>query len=108
MSNRETFPPSVSPFVGDLSAIPGATLEAGLPTEQANLTYSAVGEQWEPQVPPNASILLNGFISNSTLVGFLILSDDYDFLVDHVGLGILVNWSLGFGFNVYVNGTGVA
>jgi hypothetical protein len=117
--NRETYPAAQSPLTGDISGPASAqtvtvvglqtnSVASGLPSEQARLTWSAVTQEWVPQVPSNMSILLNGFISGGNLIGFIDISDDYDFLVNHVGLEVLVNWTLGFSFNVYVNEMGVA
>jgi hypothetical protein len=120
MSNRETFPASQSPLTGDISGPAGATsvtvvgiqnipVEHLGPTDQMNLTYNAVTQQWEPALPGNISVILNGTADSlGVLTGFTIISDDYDVLVNHVGLEVLVGWPYGFGFNVYVNGTGVA
>ena len=120
MANRETYPASQSPLTGDISGPAGAQrvtvvglqgnpVAPGGPKEQARLTWDAVNGDWESKVPGNMSILLNGTPDGSgNLAGFLDISDDYDFSVNNVGLESLVNWTLGFGFTVYVNGMGVA
>jgi hypothetical protein len=117
--NRETFPASQSPLVGDISGPAGARLvtvtgiqrnpvSPATPTQQARLTWDGVLEQWEPLVPGNMSVLLNGYYDETgDLIGFEDISDDYAFSVNNVGLEVLVSWAYGFAYAVFVNGSGV-
>jgi hypothetical protein len=119
MANRETYPASQSPLTGDISGPAGATsvtvvglqtnpVASGAPLEQSRLTWNAVLGAWEPEQPGNMSVLINGTPdSQSVLTGFTDISDDYDFLVNCVGLDALVSWTYGFTYQVFVNGTGV-
>ena len=109
MANRETYPASQSPLQGDISGPAGATTVTVVgirttpvapisPTDQQELTFSALLGEWIPQSPGNVSIEING----------LDVSDDYSFLVNCIGLDVLVGWTHGFAFQVFVDGTGVA
>jgi len=121
MANRETFPASQSPLTGDLSGAAGATnvtvvglqtipIDPTPPTDEERLVCDVELNEWSPQLDANISITLGEFL---TAGGEIIsrgqkLSDDYDFLVNCVGLEVLVGWSHGFSFQVFCNGTGVA
>ena len=124
MSNRETYPSAQSPLTGDISGAAGETnvtvvgiqtipVDPTPPTAEEEFYFDqALGLQgeWSPRLDSNRSITLGTFLTNS---GEIIsrgqkLSDDYDFLVNCVGLEVLVGWSHGFIFQVFVNGTGIA
>ena len=119
MSNRETYPASQSPLQGDISGPAGATLvtvtgfqgipiQPGVPTDSAGWIYDANANEWFWEIPPNIAIILNGTPNGvGVLTGGEIMSDDYVISVNNVGLEVLASWSLGFGFKVFVNGTGV-
>jgi hypothetical protein len=81
--NRETFPASLSPIQGDVSAPAGARLATvvgirgtpispSVPTDQNVLRFSATDNQWEPSFDSCTSILVNGVPT----------SDDYDVYVN--------------------------
>ncbi len=124
MANRETYPASQSPLTGDISGAAGETNVAVVgiqtipvdptpPTAEEEFYFDqALGLQgeWTPRLDSNRSINIGTF---ATAGGEILsrgrkLSDDYDFLVNCVGLEVLVGWSHGFAFQVFVNGTGVA
>lgn len=121
MSNRETYPAAQSPLQGDVSGPAGATLTTvvGLqnvpvspatPIDQDLLTYEFAPNHWRPRAPGNVSITIGTFAETAgeiTSKGVPI-SDDYDVLVNCVGLEVLVGWTLGFAFQFWVNGVGVA
>jgi hypothetical protein len=123
MSNRETYPAAQSPLTGDLSGAAGQTtvtvvglqtipIDPTPPTAEETLIFDAhlgLQGQWTPRLDANVSVTIGEFL---TAGGEIIsrgrkLSDDYDFLVNCVGLDVLVGWSHGFAFQVFVNGTGV-
>ena len=124
MSNRETFPASQSPLTGDISGAAGETnvtvigiqtapVDPTPPTAEEEFYFDqALGLQgeWTPRLDSNRSITLGTFLTDSgeILSRGRKLSDDYDFLVNCVGLEALVDWSHGFAFQFFVNGTGVA
>jgi hypothetical protein len=119
--NRETFPSSQSPLTGDISGAAGQTnvtvvglqtipIDPTPPTAEEELYYDVGLLEWSPRLDANRSITLGTFATDS---GDIIsrgqkLSDDYDFLVNCVGLEVLVGWTYGFSFQVFCNGTGVA
>ena len=121
MSNRETFPASQSPLTGDISGAAGQTsvtvigiqtvpVDPTPPTAEEEFFYDVDLLEWSPRLDSNRSVTLGTFLTDS---GDIIsrgqkLSDDYDFLVNCVGLEVLVGWSHGFAFQVFVNGTGIA
>lgn len=120
MANRETYPASQSPLQGDISGPAGATLvrvvgiqtipvSPATPTDQDTFRYSFADNQWEPDADGNASITIGTYVVTSGQVTSKgdNLSDDYDFLVNNVGLDVLVGWSHGFTSQVFVNGTAV-
>lgn len=123
MANRETFPAAQSPLTGDLDGGAGDTtvtvvglqtipIDPTPPTDEETLVFDAqlgLQGQWTPRLDANISVTIGEFL---TAGGEIIsrgrkLSDDYDFLVNCVGLDVLVGWSYGFAFQVFVNGTGV-
>jgi hypothetical protein len=123
MANRETFPAAQSPLTGDISGAAGATnvtvvglqtipLAPTPPTDEETIVFDAqlgLQGEWTPRLDANISVTIGEFLTDS---GEIIsrgrkLSDDYDFLVNRVGLDVLVGWSHGFAFQVFVNGTGV-
>ncbi len=122
--NRETFPASQSPLTGDASGAAGETnvtvvgiqtiaVDSTPPTAEEEFFFDqALGLQgeWTPRLDSNRSITLGQFLTNSgeILSRGRKLSDDYDFLINCVGLDALVSWTHGFSFQVFVNGTGVA
>lgn len=121
MSNRETYPASQSPLQGDVSGPAGATLvtvtgiqnipvEAATPVDQDEFRFSFARNEWEPRAPGNVSITIGTFATTAGEITSrgVEISDDYDVLVNCVGLGVLVGWTLGFAFQVFVNGVGVA
>ena len=106
MANRETYPASQSPLQGDLSGTAGATtvtvvglqtvpVAPGTPPTGADLVFD--GTQWSGQLPANIALELNGQD----------FSDDWEFMVNNVSLDMLVGWSYGFAFKVFINGVGV-
>ena len=122
MSNRETYPASQSPLTGDISGPAGATsiTVVGLqnnpvapinPTQAEVLTWesdvdSPTGE-WQPKLPLNAVLLGGTPDGQGVLQGFVIASADLTFLVNNVGMEVLVDWAFGFAFQVFLNGTGI-
>ena len=91
MSNRETFPASLSPITGDVSAGAGArqTTVTGLqgtpvstttPNDKDFLMFDAVTSKWEPQQGTGTAITVNGVPT----------SDDYDVYVN-AGPLVMVN-----------------
>jgi hypothetical protein len=118
--NRETYPAAQSPLQGDISGPAGNTtvtvvglqdipIEAGTPLDGANWAYSFLTNEWIPKIPANIAFILNGTPnSGGQLVGGEFMSDDYEVTVNNVGLEVLTNWTLGFAYKVFVNGTGVS
>lgn len=118
MANRETYPASQSPLQGDISGPAGATLVTvvgiqtqpvapTLPIDKDTFRYNAVVPEWEPTADGNASVTIGTFATagGTTVSKGVNISDDYDFLVNNVGLDILVGWSHGFASQVFVNGS---
>lgn len=120
MANRETYPASQSPLTGDISGPAGAQIVTvtGLqrnpvspanPTDQDKLTFQAANGDWEPTADGNVAVT----IGTQTTAGGVItgkgvaLSDDRSFSVNNIGIDGLVGWTLGFAFDIFVNGTGV-
>lgn len=121
MANRETFPAAQSPLTGDLDGGAGDTnvIVVGLqtipidptpPTAEEELFYDVGLLEWSPRLDSNRSITLGQFLTagGEILSRGRKLSDDYSFLVNCKGLEVLVGWSHGFAFQVFINGTGVA
>lgn len=118
--NRETYPASQSPLQGDISGPAGAQsvrvvgiqsipVDPTTPTDQEFLKYDATLGEWSPELPGNVSITFGTFLSTS---GEIIsrgvwVSDDYDFSCNGIGFEVLLNWTHGFAFNCYIDGTGV-
>lgn len=109
MANRESYPASQSPLTGDIDGSAGETvvtvvgfqgipIEGSIPTDNSSWVYNAALSRWEWQPPENVDIILNDRV---------IMSDDFDFLCNCIGLEVLVNWPFGFSHQVFVNGTGV-
>lgn len=121
MANRETYPSAQSPLTGDIAGAAGQTsvtvvgiqtipVDSTPPTAEDELFYDVGLLEWSPRLDLNRSVTLGTFLTAS---GDIVsrgqkLSDDYDFLVNCIGLDVLVGWSHGFSFQVFVNGTGVA
>lgn len=118
MANRETYPASQSPLQGDISGPAGAVrvtvtglqnnpVQASTPNEQSVLTWDEVLGEWVPQIPAY-TIVLNGTPdSQDVLLGFIIISDDWEISINGVGTEVLSNWTHGYAYQVFVNGTGV-
>lgn len=119
MANRETYPASQSPLQGDISGPAGATqvtvvgfqnipAQAGTPADMAGWVYDANDNIWIPKIPANIAVILNASENGGGLLtGGEILSDDWEFYVNNVGLDVLVGWPYGFANQVFVNGVGV-
>lgn len=83
MSNRETFPASLSPITGDVSAaagvrqatvtgLQGVPVSPATPSDQNILIFSAASSQWQPGPGTGTAIMVNGIPT----------SDDYDVYVN--------------------------
>ena len=120
MANRETYPASQSPLLGDLSGPAGATtvtvvgiqtqpVAPTIPTDQDALRYNADVPQWEPRADGNASVTFGEFLTagGSTISKGETISDDYDFLVDNVPIDGLIGWTFGDASQVFVNGVAI-
>lgn len=119
MSNRETYPASQSPLTGDIDGTAGETqitvtgwqgnpIDPGFPVDMAEPFYDAVNEAWHFRLPGNIAVIINATPDSlNNLLGGTVLSDDYEFLVDNVGLEVLTGWSHGFSSQVFVDGVGV-
>lgn len=102
MSNRQTFPASLFPLRGDVSA------EAG------DVVVRVTGLQGVPVTPvaptgTPALVFIDGLWTHVTLDGSILVdgvpqSDDYDFLHDGVSMEVLVDWPYGFSCPVFVDG----
>lgn len=79
MANRETYPASQSPLLGDISGPAGATtvtvvglqrtsMDSTPPNDQDALVYQLSSNKWVPTADANQSIAVNG----------VKVSDDYD------------------------------
>jgi hypothetical protein len=119
--NRETYPSAQSPLTGDISGAAGQTsvtvigiqtvpVDPTPPTAEEEFFYDVDLTEWSPRLDSNRSITIGTFLTDSgeILSRGQKLSDDYDFLVNCVGLEVLVGWSHGFAFQVFVNGVGVS
>src|ERR1700690_3039966 len=116
MSNRETFPAAQSPLQGDISGPAGAStvtvvgiqtqpVSPAVPVDKDTFRYNINVPDWEPTADGNASVTIGTFSETGgeiTSKGVNI-SDDYDFLVNNVGLDVLVNWAHGFIAQVFVD-----
>lgn len=123
MANRETYPASQSPLTGDISGPAGAqsvtvTGIQGIPvlpqsptspTDQDKLTFQAANGDWEPTADPNVVVTIGTLvvISGAVTAKGVPLSDDRNFSVNNIGIDGLVGWTLGFAFDIWVNGVGV-
>lgn len=118
MANRETYPAAQSPLQGDVSGPAGATtvtvvgiqtqpVSPAVPVDQDTFRYNAAVPQWEPKADGNASVTIGTFVQTGGQIVSkgVNISDDYAFLVNNVGLDVLVNWALGFASQVFVNGS---
>jgi hypothetical protein len=118
MSNRETYPASQSPLQGDVSGEAGNTtvtvvglqtqpLSPAVPVDKDTLRYNISVPAWEPTADGNASVTLGTFSETGGEVTSkgINISDDYEFLVDNVGLDVLVGWPYGFASQVFVDGS---
>lgn len=120
MSNRETYPSSQSPLTGDIDGSAGKTqvtvtgwqtipIDVGTPDDMSQPVFDSLNGRWHFELPPNIAVILNATPDSlGNLMGGDILSDDYNFLVNNAGLDVLVNWTYGFAFQVFVDGIGVA
>ena len=107
MSNRESYPASQSPLTGDISGPAGArtVTVTGIQTfpvnptveDQDYLIFDGNVNEWVPKPPGNVSITVDA----------VDVSDDFYFSCDYVDLVSLVDWTLGFDFIVFLDGTGV-
>lgn len=106
MANRQNFPSSLFPLRGDLSA------EAG------DVKVTVVGLQTIPidSTTPTGSptlVCINGVLWTPTPINESVLADgvpisgDYAFLVNNVGLEVLVGWAFGFSSQVFLNGSAI-
>lgn len=80
MANRETYPASMSPMVGDAVAgagarrisvvgIQGIPVSSTSPSDQQLLRYDAATNQWVPSDDTNSAIYVNGVpVSDDYLV----------------------------------------
>jgi hypothetical protein len=78
--NRETYPASMSPLVGDVTAGAGArqTTVVGIqntpvssasPNDQDLLRYNFTNSQWEPTPDSNVALYVNGIpVSNDPVI----------------------------------------
>lgn len=106
MSNRQIFPSGLFPLRGDISAESGAT------------TVVVTGLQTVPISPatPVGSptlVCIDGVLWTPTAINESVLADgvpisgDYAFLVNNVGLEVLVGWAFGYASQVFVNGSAI-
>lgn len=118
--NRETYPASLSPIKGDVNAGAGAktatvvgiqtqAVAPTIPTDKDVLRFNAAVPDWEPTADGNAAVTIGTFATAGgvTTSKGLSISDDRDFSVNNIGINGLVGWSLGFAFDIFVNGVGV-
>lgn len=120
--NRETYPASQSPLLGDVSGPAGATqvTVVGLqgnpvapdgPSDQSNLTWdqnSGVSGEWIPKVPVWLVAIGGDPDGQGNLAGFTIISADQDVFINNIGTEVLVGWTHGFANWFFLNGTGLA
>lgn len=122
MANRETYPASQSPLLGDVIGPAGATqvtvvglqgnpVAPGGPDDQSVLTWdqdpTGSGE-WVPKVPTWTFSVHGSPDALGNLQGFTIISDDWDVFINNIGTELLVGWAYGFAHQFFVNGTGIA
>lgn len=123
MANRETYPASQSPLTGDISGpagaqqvtvtgiqgVPVAPATSSSPTDQDKLVYQAANNDWEPTADGNVAVTIGTYTTAGGVVTGkgVALSDDRNFSVNNIGIDGLVGWTLGFAFDIYVNGVGV-
>jgi hypothetical protein len=118
MANRETYPAAQSPLQGDIDGPAGATtvtvvgiqrqpVSPATPVDKDTFRYNQIASRWEPTADGNASITLGTFVQTGGQIVSkgVNISDDYDFLVNNVGLDVLVGWTHGFASQVFVNGS---
>ena len=118
MSNRETYPAAQSPLTGDINGQAGDTtitvvgiqtqqVSPALPIDQDTFRFNAGFPRWEPQPDGNSSVTLGEFLTAGGVVTKkgITVSDDYDFLVNNVGMECLVDWPYGFASQVFLNGS---
>lgn len=123
MANRETYPASQSPLTGDISGpagaqqvtvtgiqgIPVSPQTGTSPTDKDKLVYHNDNGDWEPTADGNVAVTIGTYATNGGVVTSKgqALSDDRAFSVNNVAIDGLVGWTLGFAFDIYVNGVGV-
>lgn len=118
MANRETYPASQSPLLGDVSGQAGDStvtvvgiqrqpVSSAIPVDQDTFRYIASVPDWEPQADGNSSLTLGTYVTagGEIVSKGITVSDDYDFLVNNIGIDGLVGWTYGFASQVYLNGS---
>ena len=120
MANRETYPASQSPLQGDIDGPAEATtvtvtgiqrqhVNPEVPVDQDTLRYIAATPEWIPQADGNSSVTIGTYESSGGQIVSkgITISDDYAFLVNNVGLEVLVGWTYGFASQVFMNGSAI-
>lgn len=120
MSNRETYPSSQSPLLGDLDGGAGDTrvtvvgwqnipVDPATPTPEQQYYYDFDLNEWVHRLDSNISVTLGQFL---TAGGQVIsqgrkLSDDYEFSCAGVDFDVIVGWAYGFAFKCFLDGVGI-
>lgn len=106
MANRQSYPSSLFPLRGDISAEAGdvAVVVEGIQTQPVDPAVPDTGDEliygadgiWHP-----------GKLNASVLINDIPISDDYDFLVNQIAIDGIVNWPYGYASQVFQNGAAI-